>query len=169
MQSASRNQFPPIRTAIEPPAPAGHRDARGLRTPFYVYGWIVPYRQLTDAARETLGKIPGFLQGPFVCERWMQLGYDKKYKPWERPQLRPLYDERTAGVLVYTWTNDSAHDIDSATSNLEFIEDCRTTLGHPQGVQRDPVWFLLDLKTVPDGYEYEFEGYRTPLMLRSLC
>jgi hypothetical protein len=90
-------------------------------------------------------------------------------RPWERPQLRPLYDERTAGVLVYTWTNDTAHDIDSATSNLEFIEDCRTTLGHPQGVQRDPVWFLLDLKTVPDGYEYEFEGYRTPLMLRSVC
>jgi hypothetical protein len=70
---------------------------------------------------------------------------------------------------VYTWTNDTADDIESAISNLDFIEACRTTLGRPQGVQRVPMWFLLDLQTVPDGYEYEFEGYQTPVMLRSVC
>ena len=49
-----------------------------------------------------------------------------------------------------------------ALANPEFVEACRDTLCHAKGTERPPVWIRSDLSRVPEGYEYEFQGYRTP-------
>jgi hypothetical protein len=72
---------------------------------------------------------------------------------------------RTSAVFVFTWKSASADDIVSATSNLDVLETCPNTLGHPKILEKDPMWFLLGTKTVPDGYDYEFEDCKLPVML----
>ncbi|KAJ6487994.1 hypothetical protein C8R45DRAFT_1144725 [Mycena sanguinolenta] len=151
-----RNRFPPMYTDATPPR-AGTMDARGLRNPSYTYGWIVLFQQLLDAAREVLGEAPRRLQGG-VGERWEGQGYADKYGAHARPELRVFYDPRTDSVLVDITNNHSAAR--RALAEPEFVAACRDTLGHATGTERAPVWIRSDLSTVPEGYEYEFQGER---------
>ncbi|KAF7344614.1 hypothetical protein MSAN_01943700 [Mycena sanguinolenta] len=152
-----RNRFPLMCTDTTP-AQAGYMDARGFQNPSYTYGWIVPFDKLDDALRTALGETPYRLQGG-VCQRWSKLGYGEKYGTRTRPELKVLYDPRTDSVLVDITNNHSVDRL--ALANPEFVEACRNTLGHAKGIERDPVWFRSDLKKVPEGYVYEFQGYRT--------
>ncbi|KAJ7359131.1 hypothetical protein DFH08DRAFT_1074694 [Mycena albidolilacea] len=96
---------------------------------------------------------------------WLRRKIRDILSPDTRPKLKAFYDEmRTNAVFVFTWKSASADDIASATSNLDILEACRNTLGHPKILEKDPVWFLLGTKTVPDGYDYEFEDYKLPVM-----
>ncbi|KAJ7709469.1 hypothetical protein B0H17DRAFT_1190676 [Mycena rosella] len=136
----------------------GLLDHRGLRNPPYAYGWIVPYAQLLGAAAKITGQTPQSLQGRFVNARWDTLGYADKYGRQARPQLRGLYEKRAEAVLVHIATNQSPEVIKFASDNA-FRDACRDCLGNPEGVQRDAIWFRVDMEDVPPDYDYEFDGF----------
>ncbi|KAJ7270928.1 Alpha/Beta hydrolase protein [Mycena rebaudengoi] len=153
-------QFPLTCIGEVPPPPSGLIDHRGLHTPIYVYGWLVPYQQPLAAIEKADGKpVKTNMRNP-VFDRWRDLGHADTYRlrtPPSRPALSLFDDKRAEPVLVYIATNDTPATINSAVSDTIFCDACKECLGSPKGMEQDAMWFRVDIQVVPDGYEYEFE------------